>query len=172
MNLLEYAAPSAIGRIALEAWAPIEGTHGLLPAEYKEIISALGFGSFGAITLLHPRSTYEVTNLGSGRVIFWDILRESFPEASEFLIDSRSILGLGPERHVIAWVNSWWHIDFEMQEMQDMGHSLCRFLLSEYQTAISNPSGQRTGNSVWSTGSGRPSDFFSPATVQANISNE
>lgn len=171
-RLLHHAKPGRLGIIPLDQWSHIETIHGELPFEYKAIIASLGFGSFGAITLFHPFSTYRLTNLEEARQFEWEILCLSYPDGARFLESPARLFGAGPERHVLAYMDGWWHLDYEMQETASLGPSLSDFLIEEYSAAIARPDGGRIGNSIWSKGEEEPSAFFSPATNPENIRTE
>jgi hypothetical protein len=163
--LMEFGSPGAIGKLTEAEWAEIERSHGALPQDYKDLISTFGFGSFGDILLFHPLSSYPRTSLDEGEKDALEFLRDQEESIAGFLDQDTRILGEGPERHYFAFKGQrWWHIDWEMGDVYDIGPDLVGFIRVAYTTILNADDSLEIAYAIWKDSSPKsPSKFFRPA---------
>jgi hypothetical protein len=163
-ELLKFGAPGTVGTLSVHQWTNLEKRLGQLPSDYKETISLFGHGSFGCMSLLHPLTTSKYTNLEYNESELMSQFRVYLKASREFIEAGPRILGLGPERYAFCWLHGkWWHLDFEMDRVTDLGPSIVAFIHDAYRTATGKDRRFPIGESIWATGDGDGLPFFQPA---------
>jgi hypothetical protein len=129
-RLLAFGSPSRIGKTSAAKWSVVERVCGSLPADYKNLISTFGYGSFGDLVLFHPLARAEFNNLPRGERVALKILRaEASDVLNGFLLRMPRILGRGPERRFLAHdQDGWWFLAWDVEEISPIGKDLCEFI--------------------------------------------
>ncbi len=164
--LLSKANSVAIGRLPAADWFELEKALGVLPSDYKDIVSTFGLGSFGDMVLFHPAHSSDRLRLPNACLRAREFLAGMGSAAVNGALTVYPLIlaDVASRRYLLHGAPGWAILDFEMERVNDLGGDLVSFISEAYDSLTHASPLSRLASTIWKgSPDGGTEPLFRPA---------